>query len=250
VRAGESLGGIAFAYGVDPEDLRYWNAETYPSLRSIPEIVAGWVLKVSGPPRPTPTPRPERTPGVLVPLPAPNQPAPAGSSDLVALPMLTISVWNAQVEYFAISGTSPAELLASAKANANHPHGDSAMAYVVPSQSFDYSTTGPACAVSQFSVMRSYTVHAPQWVAPAVVHPALLGWWQAILDHVAWHEEQHVRIFETNYGTLERELLGQPCEVVQAIIDNWSASLNAAQEAFDASDANWTPPRYTGPADW
>lgn len=256
VRTGETLYGIAFVYDVDTDDLRYWNADAYPSLNSTPQLVVGWVLKVSGPPRPTPSPQPtpQPTPVLAGPTTPPQTGGGSSTSRLVPLPMLSISVPGASVVYFSIDGTNPNELFASAQANSGHPHGRKAAAYVAPTVDYDYDytvdpTTG-FCRVTTFTVSRSYQVTAPRWTSPAMVHPALLGWWGQVLDHIAWHEGQHVVIFERHFASIEARATAAPCGEVQGIIDAEIAFMNAAQDAFDREQQNWIPPSYSGPWDW
>jgi len=63
VRAGDSLGAIARAYGTTTAQLQAWNADRYPSLASNPNVIEpGWVLIVSGDPGVTPLPAPSATP--------------------------------------------------------------------------------------------------------------------------------------------------------------------------------------------
>lgn len=256
VRVGETLYGIAFAYGVESEDLRYWNSDEFPSLRSTPQVVEGWVLKVVGPPRPTPSARPEPTPVLAGPT-APPQTGGGGSgtSGLVALPALSIDVPGASIIYYAIEGTNPNELISSGEANVKHPHGRAALAFVAPTTTFDWDyivdpATG-SCRVTSFSVARSYQITAPRWTAPAMVHPALLDWWSGLLDQVAWHEGQHVVIFERHFVAIEASAVGADCAAIQAIIDAHVAQMTADHAAFDASEADWGAQYpYTGPWDW
>lgn len=59
VRTGDTLFSIASRYGVTEDQLREWNVDTYPSLRSSPRrIRVGWVLSVVPPATPTPVPTP------------------------------------------------------------------------------------------------------------------------------------------------------------------------------------------------
>ena len=250
VRPGESLYGIAVANGLDPQDLRYWNSDAYPSLETNAQVFAGWVLELSGPPRPTEEPEPEPTPVVAVASADPGA-APAG---LVTLPSLSITVLNSSVAYYAVEGTDPSELLASAVVTVDNPEHDEAAAYVETTFTFDYDfaadADGGSCEITTFSVERTYEVTAPRWTAPAYVHPALLDWWGLILDHLAWHEEQHVRIYERGLAALESDVVGEPCESVQGLIDEAFTAIDAEQEAFDTTDYQWVPPDYTGPWDW
>jgi peptidoglycan/xylan/chitin deacetylase (PgdA/CDA1 family) len=57
VRPGDSLSGIARAYGTSSRQLQAWNVDSYPSLAANPGIIEpGWVLIVSGDPGVTPLP--------------------------------------------------------------------------------------------------------------------------------------------------------------------------------------------------
>lgn len=75
VRPGDTLFSIAVRIGVSEAQLRWWNLDRYPSLRTNPrDITVGWVLIIEGQPMPTPTPRPTSPP-----TPVPSQPPPVVS---------------------------------------------------------------------------------------------------------------------------------------------------------------------------
>lgn len=253
VRPGESLFGIAVAHGLDPADLRYWNSDQYPSLVSNEQVMTGWVLTLSGPPRPTPEPTPDVTP----------PPVTAGGgadpgTGLVTLPGLTVDVWNAAEAYYAISGANPAELAASMTANVPSrclELSAAAVACVGPlttdiEPTYSGDPTSGACTMTGATISTTYEATLPQWTAPAAVPPELLSWWQTVLEHVRWHEEQHVRIFDDQFARLPAMLAGRSCDDVQSVYDQFQAQMYAAQEAFHAVDANWMPPVYSGPWDW
>ena len=67
------------------------------------------------------------------------------------------------------------------------------------------------------------------------------------LEHIRWHEEQHIGIFSDYVGRLDSLLAGQPCECPPANQPGWRLQRQAAQDAFDAEDASWQPPPYSGP---
>ena len=53
---------MASDLGLSPNELIYWNKETYPTLQSTPALTPGWVLATTGPPipnQPTETPPPQ-----------------------------------------------------------------------------------------------------------------------------------------------------------------------------------------------
>ncbi len=73
VRAGETLAGIARAYGTTVEHLQAWNAERHPSLATSPSVIEpGWELIVSGEPGVTPLPSPTSRPATPRPTASPS----------------------------------------------------------------------------------------------------------------------------------------------------------------------------------
>jgi len=79
VRAGETLFSIASHLGVSEAQLRWWNLDRFPSLRTNPQDIAvGWVLTTTGEPMPTPTPRPTPRPTPVPAAPPVTQPGPGG----------------------------------------------------------------------------------------------------------------------------------------------------------------------------
>jgi len=178
------------------------------------------------------------------------QPAPA--IQLVAVPPLTIDVWNAGERYFSVTGSTPDEIVASAKANVPADPGGferATMAYAGPI-AWDHRPSyvqDPATAVAS-SV--AYQATLPQWTASSSVPQALHAWWLIVLEHIREHESQHIRIFEEYVGSLPTRIVGQPCSAWDANIAQWSAELVAAQSAFDAVEAGWELPAYAGPFDW
>ena len=251
---GDDLIRVSFATGVDLELLRFWNAERYPAVASGVSLTPGWVLRITGPPLPSATARP-----VARATPVPGAGGGSGSSvgggsAWVSLPILTVDVWNAAESYFSISGTTPNELLQSARTNVPAhclEWSGQAVACAGPSsQTVDPTyvvSAGGACTLTGAQVSVMYTATLPQWTAPSEVPAKLVDWWRAAIEHIRWHEEQHVRIFADQYSRLPALLQGQPCDAASSLFDAWYADVIAAQEAFHVEDANWVPPPYYGP---
>jgi hypothetical protein len=126
------LYGIAVLLGITESQLRWWNLERFPSLRTNPrDLVVGWVLITEGEPMPTPTPRATSQP-TPVPTQGPiAQPGPnngGSGSDWTYAAYLTAIAWRSEalatysdVGYNAFKlanatigapGTSPEELAA------------------------------------------------------------------------------------------------------------------------------------------
>lgn len=261
VRTGETLHGIAVSLGTSDAQLRHWNYDQYPSLRSSPQgIAVGWVLTTVGPPMPTApvaVEPPAGEPPGAAPAPTTAPPHDVGapsSAGLVALPLLTVDVWNAAEVYHSITGRNPNDLTSAAGLNAP-PNCDGHAACAGPA-TFDVipeyiadPATG-TCTLLGAVARVSYAAYIPQWTSPDYVPPELLTWWSQVLEHIRWHEEQHIRIYADNVSRLDALYAGQPCAAAEAIQATWLADVQAAQDAFHVQDAGWQLPQYSGPWDF
>ena len=172
---------------------------------------------------------------------------------MVPLPKLTGKVAGAStVNYFAVNGQSPDALLDDVvlRSKRNCKSADT-LACVLHRRSIRWTNvtrlaTG-ACTIASPKVSARSTVYLPQWVGPKRVQPALLTWWKQMVDHMAWHEAQHIRIEKSYDSKLKSLMVGKKCSSANRIIDNWERSLDAAQTAFDTKDAQWAYPVYAGP---
>ena len=201
----------------------------------------------------------ERTPTPGVELTAEPQlpPAPVvAPSPLIALPVLAADVWSAEERYFAISGGTPDELIASAKASVPadaHGIDRASMAYAGPTvwqhqPSYVIDPSTGACTMTGVTSIVSYQATIPQWTSPSLVQSELLAWWQVVLEHIRQHEGQHIRIFAAFAAELPARVSGQSCDAWASITNAWSAELASAQNAFDAQEASWAFPGYIGPS--
>jgi len=175
----------------------------------------------------------------------------------VALTPLTVDVLNADERYFAISGGAPNLLIASAKANIPaDPSGADrhSMAYAGPTvwdhqPSYVIDPEAGTCTMTGVASTTRYQATLPQWTSPSSVPPQLLAWWRVVLEHIRQHEEHHIRIFAEFVNNLPARVTGQPCDSWDAIVSAWTADVVSAQAAFDAVEAGWVLPVYTGPLD-
>lgn len=191
---------------------------------------------------------------VFAAAPAVTSAPPALATRLVELLPLAVDVWGATERYFAVSGNSPEEILTSGNANVPaDPSGAErhAMAYAgpvlwqhQPTYVIDASTGD--CTMTGVTSAVAYQATLPQWTSPATVQPGLLAWWKVVLEHIRVHEGHHIHIFTDFVNALPGRVTGQPCSAWGAIVDQWSADIVSAQAAFDASEAAWVYPRYSG----
>ena len=204
------------------------------------------------------------TPGTSPAAGSPPDPSPGTTppTEFVALPELTVEIRGIDaIDYYAITGRNPDELNESMKDGGpagDHPafegYQDIAAQVepdfesLVPTFSVD-RVTG-SCRVTGLAGGATYRAVMPQWTAPARVPAALLAWWEEVLEHIRWHEEQHVRINDASIERLRTGIDGQPCTRVDAITTRWADDLNEAHLDFDREDDAWLPPLYLGPWDW
>jgi predicted secreted Zn-dependent protease len=174
----------------------------------------------------------------------------------VSLPELSPKVVGAKkVRYFAVKGDSPAALLDNTvlRSKASCKSTDTlACVFTRPNIRWTERTrlaTG-ACTIVAPKVSYTSTVYLPRWVSPQEVRPELLAWWTKMVDHMAWHEGQHIKIHKSYDAKLKRLMVGHKCSSADKIVDTWERTLKAAQDKFDAKDALWRYPEYPGPGGW
>ncbi len=94
VRRGDSLSGIARAYGTTASQLTEWNRGRYPSLVGAPNVIEpGWILVVS--PEPNVTPRPTAAPATPNPTTPPSAGCTAGNRIAAGSPQTYRTIPNA-----------------------------------------------------------------------------------------------------------------------------------------------------------
>ncbi len=204
------------------------------------------------------TPATPATPVKAVTSPAVQATAAPPSIRLVALPSLKVDVLDARGRYYSVSGRTPAQIVASAKRNIPaDPSGKdrNSMAYVGPvvwehMPSYVMDQSSGACTITGVTSSTRYQATLPRWTSPSKVPAELLTWWRAVLRHIQEHESGHTRIFAKYVRALPSRVAGQPCSNWQAKVTAWSADLARAQANFDAAEARWVFPKYTGPKNW
>jgi predicted secreted Zn-dependent protease len=241
VRRGDSLFSVAQELGLSPNELVFWNAEEYPTLRSTPALQPGWVLRTTGPPLATPTPRPTPAPPPTPVLAAPTVPG---------VPTFTSASFPASdrvtVDWYPVTGASRSEILASILVNGPYSEwvGGTATAHVRVQPSFDfYFQTGPVgrCDVvanRDPAVSITYEVLLPAWSPPrdAAIEVGTLDWWAAELGETVAHEAHHIELYEEHLLAMRDLLAGGSCASVSDGLDViWDGALQANCE-FDLAE--------------
>ncbi len=157
-----------------------------------------------------------------------------------------------KVKYFRVHGESPAALLDGTVLHSKSScKSADTLACVFQRSNVRWTeltrvATG-ACTVVAPKVNLTSTVYLPRWESPNRVQPALLSWWKKMVDHMAWHEAHHIQIQKSYDAKLKTLMSGKSCSSANKIYKKWQRSLDAAQDKFDATDAKWAYPEYTGP---
>ena len=89
--------------------------------------------------------------------------------------------------------------------------------------------------------------YMPRWTKPSRVYPELLAWWRKVLDHISWHEGQHIKIQKTFQRQVEDVAGWQGLLSSRRDPQEVEADVTRAQDAFDSKDRSWVYPTYTGP---
>ena len=229
VQPGDSLFSVASALGIGPNELIYWNKETYPTLQSTPALTPGWVLVTDGPPLPTPVP--DVTPEPTIP-----EPQVAGG---VPLPVFGPAAFPASgsvtVGYYTVTGGSVVEIAQSIAAGGPISGwiGGRATAAVEVSASFDFRFEDGlgGCRVVAFDdtpVDTSYHVILPSWVPPADVSPSVVEWWIDSINDTVAHEGHHIELYESYLPRMNSAVVNGTCESAEAdLVRLWDEASHA-----------------------
>ena len=207
-----------------------------------------------------PLPLPSATAAAASPLPLSSPtgspvatPIPSLLPATVALPKLSAKVAGAtKIRYFSVVGDSPIDLI-DQTVDKSKPFCKSADTLACTLNSvqprwIETTNVGTgSCKVTSVRVVYKATVSLPRWTGPSRVQPALIAWWKTFLDHLAWHEGQHITIQKSHDSKLRSLLVGHKCSTARAIIAKWERGYKVAQDQFDIKDQSWEYPEYTGP---
>jgi predicted secreted Zn-dependent protease len=172
----------------------------------------------------------------------------------VALPKFSYPVAGATVKYFSIDGDTPYALLVADEAASTKACKADSLACFYPN--YEWSLARPVnvasgvCAATSIEMNYSYTIVLPNWTSPARVPAALVAWWKLVMEHIVWHESQHLAIAREYTPKIKAALWSAACTSAsfmaagRAVLDDE----NAAQDAFDAQQkaAGWSYPLYSG----
>jgi predicted secreted Zn-dependent protease len=239
VQAGDSLFSVAEELGLSPNQLVYWNKDVYPTLQTTPALTPGWVLRTTGPPLPTPIPTPapaQQTP----------QPQIAGTVDpgLGGVgPEAFPASASVTVTYYAVSGSTPSEVVDSMEANGPFSEwiSERADASVETDASFNFRFRDSlgGCSVvltADVPVTVTYLVTLPSWTPPAGVSQGTLDWWIGNLTETVAHEAHHIELYESYIAQMNEVVRTGTCEFVETEVTRLAAEARRVNCEFDVAE--------------
>jgi len=239
VQRGDSLFSVASDLGLSPNELIFWNQQSYPTLQSTPALTPGWVLRTTGPPLPRATPQPTPTPTPVPQIAAPDIPGlPSfGPGDFPASAAVTVS-------YYAVSGTTPLQIDASIRQNG--PWSEwaqqniQAQVEVSPSFNFGFqSSPFRGCSIvleGDVPLTLSYEVLLPSWTPPPGVPPATVDWWTEIIVETVAHESHHISLYEQFLPAMNEAVRTGTCDSVEADLERLWTDASRANCEFDLAE--------------
>jgi predicted secreted Zn-dependent protease/LysM repeat protein len=237
VQRGDSLFSVAAALGLSPNELVFWNKDTYPTLQSTPALKAGWVLRTAGPPLPTAAPRATPTPVPQVAAPdIPGLPS-FGPGDFPASHAVTVS-------YYAVTGSTPREIELSMQENGPWSEwaGANAQAQVEVRPSFNFgfqSDGGGDCSVvidGPVPLTLTYHVTLPSWTPPEGVSSVTIDWWIEIINETVVHEAHHITLYESYLPAMNDAVRTGTCESVEADLERLWTDASRVNCEFDLDE--------------
>jgi predicted secreted Zn-dependent protease len=176
----------------------------------------------------------------------------APTDNTVALPKFSYPIAGVTVKYFSIDGDTPYALLQADEAASSKACNMDSLACFYDSYSWSFAGRTDASGlfvISSVDLIASYTIILPNWTSPARVSSDLIAWWKPVMDHIVWHESQHLAIAREYAPKIKAALLkarskAASMAAAQAVLDD----LKTAQDDFDAQQkvAGWSYPLYSG----
>jgi predicted secreted Zn-dependent protease len=146
-------------------------------------------------------------------------------------------VAHATMVYYAVGGTTPAQirmqLNARAPASPDGFHGDAFTRW-----SFRWTWPGygsSACRLSQASVTLHVVVTFPRWTHPKAAAAAVTSAWARYARALARHEQGHVDFAVAHYPAVVRAIKGATCGSAEAAAEKQLNVIRRHDVAYDAA---------------
>jgi len=129
-----------------------------------------------------------------------------------------VSIPNAEVIYYDISGSTESELRAQLDALSpvgyDNYKGDATTNWYIGWNWPGYGTSD--CDLTQTEVTYSVKVTMPRWKSPADADPQLVNKWNNYVQALALHETGHVNFVVQNYQSVKTAIQNATCDTAEA----------------------------------
>ena len=181
----------------------------------------------------------------------PARPTAAPTSTAVAIPpaeqRITVETRKA-TNYYLVYGTSSQQIVDYVLAHGPQTEDDVrgiGLAEPTPTLTWQPETRSGACIISSMTLGMVVTVTLPRHAQIDQLTPDLRTLWNALAEHVGWHEQRHVDIFFEGIEELRREMMAlEPrrdgCSALRTEVERlWDRGIDRItprQEAFHAQE--------------
>jgi predicted secreted Zn-dependent protease len=145
-------------------------------------------------------------------------------------------VAHATMRYYAVGGTTPAQI--RARLNARAPaspdgyHGD---AFTRWSFHWSWPGSGNGCRLDQAGVKLQIVVSFPRWTHPAAASPAVAAAWARYVRALARHEQGHVDFVVAHSPAVLRAIKGATCATADAAAQRQLDVIRRHDVSYDAA---------------
>lgn len=145
-----------------------------------------------------------------------DSPAPTSQPSINSIQ--EVSIPNAEVIYYDISGSTESELRAQLDALSpvgyDNYKGDATTNWYIGWNWPGYGTSD--CDLTQTEVTYSVKVTMPRWKSPADADPQLVNKWNNYVQALALHETGHVNFVVQNYQSVKTAIQNATCDTAEA----------------------------------
>lgn len=146
--------------------------------------------------------------------------------------MLEITIPDAGMDYYDVSGSTVAEI----RDNLNRSHRSGGFdGYTGWHVSWNWPGYGSSdCNLAAASLDTRISVRLPRWQPPQNADPALVLKWNSYLGNLAFHEQGHVQLARQGFAKMQQILQASTCDEADAKLNAVLGEMRQADLRYDA----------------
>ena len=150
---------------------------------------------------------------------------------------------NTTVVTYAVSGTTPAEIVDSILANGPPDrwvggHAE-ALTLAFPHDQVRFKQVGTKCQVvvtADPAIYFTFRITLPSWTPPRGVAATTVTWWRTEISHVATHEKHHVDLWRAAGAAMTKAVAGSTCTNLVSRLTKIATDARRANCQFDLDE--------------